>query len=184
MVVGRGGRPPQALIRIGEARVFLGLEVSLVLRRFARFLLARQIRGECRELLLTGLPQCAQLEEHQRAEPGLWIAEQIAERIQLFLHADGRAFLLLELVAQQVKFVLQVGVGFLETRAILEQLHEPLFLGTHCAALGTAFEKTQLVDQSPASAHDENCGTRRRRQAQALRLKAMSPLGTIFQPFI
>ena len=40
LVVGRGGRPPQALIRIGEARVFLGLEVSLVLRRFPRFLLA------------------------------------------------------------------------------------------------------------------------------------------------
>ena len=129
----------QALIRIGEARALLGLDVGLVLRDLARFLLARQIRGERRKLLMAGLPQRAQLKEHQRAEAGLRIAEQIAERIQLFLHADGRAFLLLEAVAQQMKFVLEVGVGLLQTRTILEQLHEPLFIGAHCAALRTAF---------------------------------------------
>ncbi len=78
---------------------------------------------------MTGLPQRAQLEEHQRAEAGLRIAEQIAERIELLLHADGRAFLLLEAVAQQMKFVLEVGVGLFQARTVLEELHEPLFFG-------------------------------------------------------
>ncbi len=101
-----------------------------MLRHLARFLLARQVGGEGRELLMAGLPQCAQLEEHQRAETGFRIAEQIAQRIHLFLNADGRAFLLLEPIAQQVKFVLEVGVGFLQAGTILEQLHEPFFVGT------------------------------------------------------
>jgi hypothetical protein len=60
----------------------------------------------------------------------------------LLLHADGRAFLLLEAVAQQMEFVLEVGVGLLEARTILEELHEPLLVGTHSAPLRTSFEKT------------------------------------------
>ncbi len=75
------------------------------------------------------LPQGAQLKKNQRSESGFWIAEQLAQRVHLFLDANGRAFLLLEPVAQQVKFILEVGVGFFQTRAILEQLHEPLFVG-------------------------------------------------------
>ncbi len=75
----------------------------------------------------------AQLKEHQRAEAGFRVAEQIAERVELLLHANGGAFLLLEAVAQQMKFVLEVGIGLLEARAILEELHEPLFFGTHRA---------------------------------------------------
>ena len=101
-----------------------------MLRHLARFLLARQVGGKGGELLMAGLPQRAQLKEHQRAETGFGIAQQIAERIHLFLDADGRAFLLLEPVAQQMKFVLEVGVGFLQARTILEQLHEPFFVGT------------------------------------------------------
>jgi hypothetical protein len=63
---------------------------------------------------MAGLPQAAQLVEHQRAEARVRIAEQIAERVQLLLHPDGRAFLLLQPVAQQVKFVLEVGVRFFQ----------------------------------------------------------------------
>ena len=145
-----GRRRLQPLIDIGEPRALGRLAVGLVLRRLALLLLAREIRGERGELLMAGLPQAAQLEEHQRAESGARIGEQIAERIQLLLHADGRAFLLLQAVAQQVKFVLEIGVGFFEARAILEQLHEPLFVGAHAAPF-TSFEKTQLIDQCPAS---------------------------------
>jgi hypothetical protein len=71
----------------------------------------------------------------------------------LLLHANGRAFLLLETIAQQVKFVLEVGVGFLQARAILEELHEPLFVRTHGTSVQPSFEKTQLIDQSPALSH-------------------------------
>ena len=78
---------------------------------------------------MAGLPKRPQLKEYQRAESGLRIAQQIAQRIHLLLNADGRAFLLFEPVAQQVKFVLEVGVGFLQTRTVLEQLHEPFFVG-------------------------------------------------------
>jgi hypothetical protein len=49
-----------------------------------------------------------------------------------------------------VKFVFEVGVGLLEARTILEELHEPLLVRTHSAPVRTSFEKTQLIDQSPA----------------------------------
>ena len=133
--VGFGAGGAQPLIRIGEPRVFFRIDIGLVLRHLARFLLPGQIGGEGRELLMARLPQRAQLKEHQCAETGLRIAEQIAERIHLFLYADGRAFLLLEPVAQQMKFVLEVGVGFLQASTILEQLHEPFFIGARCTAL-------------------------------------------------
>ncbi len=38
-----------------------------------------------------------------------------------------------------MKFVLEVGVGFFEARTILEELHEPLFVGTHGAPVRTSF---------------------------------------------
>jgi hypothetical protein len=34
--------------------------------------------------------------------------QQLAERIELLLHANGRALLLLEAIPQQMKFVLQI----------------------------------------------------------------------------
>jgi len=68
-----------------------------------------------------------------------------------------------------VKFILQVGVSLLQASTILEELHEPLFVGTHSAPLRTSLEKTQLIDQSPASMRP---------------LEVMPPLGTVFQPFI
>ena len=129
----------QAQVDVGEPRVLVRFDIRLVLRDFARFLLARQVGGESRELLMAGLPECAQLEKHQRAETRFRIAEQIAERVHLFLHADGGAFLLLQPIAQQVKFVLEVRVGLFQARTILEQLHEPLFVGSRRAAVRTAF---------------------------------------------
>src|SRR5579871_6183997 len=99
---------------------------------------------------MRGLPECPQLVEHQGAEAGLRIPEQLPQRIQLLLNPDGGAFLLLEAVAQQVELILEIRIGLLEARAILEELHEPLFLGADPAAV-RAFEKTQLVDQGPAS---------------------------------
>jgi len=125
--IGAGRAQPQ--IRVREARVFFRIDIRLVLGDLARLLLARQVRGKSGQLLMAGLPQGAQLEEHQCAESGFWIAQQIAERIHLLLNSNGRAFLLLEPIAQQVKFILEVGVGFFQTRTILEQLHEPLFVG-------------------------------------------------------
>ena len=176
--VGLGRRRLQALIDIREPRALRRVGFRLVPRQLARLLLARQIGGERRELLVTGLPQRAQLIEHQGAEAGLRIAEQIAERVQLLLDAYGRAFLLLEAIAQQMKFVLEVGVGLLQTRTILEELHEPLFVRTHCAPVRTSFEKTQLIDQSPASSRWMNL------RAIYNALEVMPALGTIFQPFI
>jgi hypothetical protein len=50
-----------------------------------------------------------------------------------------------------MEFVLEIGVSLLQARAILEELHEPLFVGTDIAPLRADLEKTQLIDQSPAS---------------------------------
>jgi len=59
IIVGSGGGRPQALIQIREPGVFFRLEVGFVPPHLPRLLLAGQIRGECRELLMAGLPQCA-----------------------------------------------------------------------------------------------------------------------------
>jgi hypothetical protein len=50
-----------------------------------------------------------------------------------------------------MEFVLEIGVGLFETRTILKELHKPLFVRAHAAPFGASFEKTQLVDQCPAS---------------------------------
>src|ERR1700687_4774552 len=50
-----------------------------------------------------------------------------------------------------MKFVFEVGVGLFEARTILEELHQPLFVRTHSAPVRTSFEKTELIDQGPAS---------------------------------
>ncbi len=155
-----------------------------MLRPLPSLLLARQIGGERRELLVTGLPQRAQLIEHQRAEAGFRVAEQLAERVQLLLHAYGRAFLLLEAIAQQMKFVFEVGIGLLEASTILEELHEPLFVGTHGAPVQTSFEKAQLIDQNPAFASSVKSRDIPGTPGQSRPLKVMAPLGTVFQPFI
>ena len=44
--VGFGGRGAQPLIRIGEPRVFFRVDIGLVLRYLARFLLTGQIAGK------------------------------------------------------------------------------------------------------------------------------------------
>ena len=172
------GRGPQAPVHVGEARRFGGLAIHRVLRCLALFLGAREIGRETRQLLVTGFPQAAQLEEHERTEAGIGSREKFAERIQLLLNPDGRAFLLLETVAQQMEFVLEVRMGLLQARAILEELHEPLFVSGH-AAVGTSLEKTQLVDQLPAfgpSGQGDHTVFKP--------LEVMPPLGTVFQPLI
>ena len=99
---------------------------------------------------MAGLPKAAQLIKHESTETGVRIGEQIAERVQLFLNAYGCTFLLFQAVAQQVKLILEIRVGLLQAGAVLEQLHEPLFVGAHTAPVQTSFEKAQLVDQIPA----------------------------------
>ena len=138
-------------IHIGQARRFGRFALGFVPRRLAQLSLAPQIGGESGELLMAGLPQAAQLEEHKSPESGVRIGEQIAERIQLLLHPYGRALLLLQAIAQQMKFVLEIRVSLFQARTILEELHEPLFLGAHTAPVRTSLEETQLIDQSPAS---------------------------------
>jgi hypothetical protein len=49
-----------------------------------------------------------------------------------------------------VKLILEIRVCLLQAGAVLEQLHEPLFVGAHTAPVQTSFEKAQLVDQIPA----------------------------------
>jgi hypothetical protein len=73
--VGFRRRCLQTLIDIREPRVLRRFRFRLVLRQFSRLLLARQIGGECRELLMASFPQGAQLKEYQGAEARLWIAE-------------------------------------------------------------------------------------------------------------
>ncbi len=73
--VGLGRRPVQASIDIREPRALRCLGFRLVFSHLSRLLLACQIDGEGRELLVAGFPQRAQLKEHQGAEAGLRIAE-------------------------------------------------------------------------------------------------------------
>ena len=77
-----------------------------MLRDFPQFLLFGELRRESDEQLMAGLPERPQLEEHHRAETAAHIAEQVAERIELFLDADGGALLLFEPVAQQMQLIL------------------------------------------------------------------------------
>src|ERR1700684_4496881 len=100
---------------------------------------------------MTGLPEPAKLIEHEGGETGAHIRQEVPERIQLFLHPDGRSLLLLEAVAQEMEFILEIGIALLQARAILEELHEPLFFRAHRTPLGPSLEKAQLVDQIPAS---------------------------------
>src|SRR3984957_2964144 len=181
---GRLHAPPRPPTHSREPRLLCGIGFRAVLRPLPSLLLARQIGGERRELLVTGLPQRPQLIEHQRAEAGFRVAEQLTERVQLLLDAYGRAFLLLEAIAQQMKLVLEVGIGLLEASTILEELHEPLFVGTRGAPVQTSFEKAQLIDQNPAFASSVKPRDIPGTPGQSRPLKVMAPLGTVFQPFI
>ena len=80
-------------------------------------------------------------------KPVRGVREQIAERIELLLNAQRRALLLLQAIAQDVKFVLEIGIGLFQARTILEQLHEALFVSAHATALRPSLEKAELVDQ-------------------------------------
>jgi len=130
--------------------------------------------------LMARLPQTAQLEKHEGAKAGARIREQLAERIQLLLYSYGRALLLFQAIAQQVKFVLEIRVGLFQTRTILKELHESLFVSAHTAPVRPPLEKTQLIDQCPAPNLSKTCGTPR----GFYPLEVMPPLGTIFQPFV
>ena len=149
--VGFGLRRLQPPIDVREAGVLGRFALRLELGGFADLGSVRQIRGEAGQLLMAALPQSTQLVEHQCAEPAAKIRKQVAQPIQLLLHANGGAFLLFEAVAQQVKFVLKVRVRLFQARAILEELHQPLFVGTRAADFQSVLEKTQLIDQGPAS---------------------------------
>ena len=82
---------------------------------------------------MADLPQTAQLKEHEGAKSGARVGEQIAECVQLLLHSNGRALLLFQAIAQQMKLILEIGVGLFQARAVLKKLHEPLFVSTHAA---------------------------------------------------
>jgi hypothetical protein len=56
-------------------------------RGLPRLLLAGEVGREFGELLMAGLPQSAQLKKDERAESRGGIGEQIAEPIELLLHA-------------------------------------------------------------------------------------------------
>ena len=83
-----------------------------------------------------------------------------------------------------MEFVFEVGVGLLEARTILEELHEPLLVRTHSAPVRTSFEKTKLIDQSPALAASVQLRDIPNKPVRSWLLEVMPPLGTIFQPFI
>ena len=119
-------------------------------RRLARLLGAGQFRRERGELLMAGPPKAAQLIKYESPESGIRIGEEVAQRVQLLLNAYGCSFLLLQAVAQEVKLILEIRVGLLQAGAVLEELHEPLFIGAHTARVQTSFEKTQSIDQIPA----------------------------------
>ena len=148
--VGRRRRLAQAFIDRRQAAVAQHLAVRLVLGALARLLLPGELGREAGELGVAGLPQGAQLEKNEGTEAGGGIGQQIAERVELLLDADRRALLLFEAVAQQMELVLQVGIGLLQARTILKELHQPLFFRTRAARFGAHLEKTQLVDQCPA----------------------------------
>ena len=94
----------------------------------ALFLLPREIRDELLDELAPGLPEAAQLIEHERGIAALRRAEPQLERAEHFLHALRRAFLLLDAVLQAIDFVLQLAIGFLELRTIAEQREDPVCL--------------------------------------------------------
>ena len=127
LLVSGGRRGPQPLVHFRQPCGLDRQHVRLVLPDLAHLLLAREFGGEAGELLMAALPQGAQLEENQRPEPALRVAEQLAEGVELFLDADGRALLLFQAVVQEVEFVLQIGIGLFQARPVLEELHEPLF---------------------------------------------------------
>src|SRR5262245_50637104 len=103
----------------------------------AVFELAREIRDELFDQLATELPEPAQLIEHERGIAALLRAEPLLERRQHFLHARGRAFLLLDAILEAIDLVLELAVGFLELRAILEKREYPgLFPGFFFLAEG------------------------------------------------
>src|SRR5258708_35645327 len=81
----------QPLIGVRKPRLFLRVNVRLVLRDLAPFLLAGQVGGEGRKLLVAGLPQGAQLKKNQRSESGFWVPEETAPPLHLFLESSGAA---------------------------------------------------------------------------------------------
>src|SRR5882757_11103313 len=89
----------EPMIDLGEAYVFRRFAFRFMLGGLACLLGSPQVGGEPRELLMTGFPKPAQLKEHESAEGGAGIGEQVSERVQLLLHANGGALLLLEAVA-------------------------------------------------------------------------------------
>jgi len=75
-----------------------------------------------------------------------------------------------------VKFILQIRVGLLQARAILEKLHQPLFI------LLRSTSQPKLVDQDDAFSF--RVATNAHRPAAVLMSEPVPPLGAIFQPFI
>ena len=80
-----------------------------------------------------GLPQAAQLIEHERGISGLRNAQARLQRAQHLLHALRGAFLLLDAVLETVDLFLQLAVGLLQLGAIAEQGEDaPILFGRRC----------------------------------------------------
>ncbi len=69
--------------------------------------------------------------------------------VELLLDADGCALLLLQAVAHQMEFVLEIGVRLLEAGTVLEELHEPLFVRAHATRSAPTCRKLNLSINVP-----------------------------------
>jgi hypothetical protein len=116
-------------------------EVSAAL---AIFELTREVCKELLNELATELPQPAQLVENESGISAVLRTETLLEGREHFLHALGRALLLLDAIFQAIDFVLQLAIGFLELRAIAKERKHPRVFGGFVFLTKRQLEETEL----------------------------------------
>ena len=110
----------------------------------ALLLLGGQFGGELRQQRAPQIPQFAQLIEHQRRIARLRLRQARLQGLQHFLHARGRAFLLLDAILHALHFILQRDMGFLQFRAIAKQVQHAVVVDLEFISLRAESQETQL----------------------------------------
>ena len=127
--LGRAGLgATQLLLRAFAFRELAAIVLGEMLLALALFLLPHEVADKLLDDLAPGLPEPAELVEHDGRIGRLGNAETHLEGVQHFLHAHGRAFLLLDAVLEPVDFFLQLPVGFLQLGAIAKKREDTVVL--------------------------------------------------------
>ena len=145
----------RALLALGSlpARELLRVVLREVGAPLALILLPCQIRDERRDQLAPGLPQTAQLVEHQRRDTRCRRAQTPLECVEHLLHALRGTFLLLDEVLEAEDLFLQIAVGLFELRAIAEQGEDPVVFLERDVRAKAELEKAELSQRL-----HERCG--------------------------